>query len=110
MAEGAWLYILKYADGSYYVGTTRTSLEIRIAQHNDGTFSGYTAARRPVELIFSQWFARTTDATENERKLKGWGRAKKVALIRGDFASPQQLAKRKSHHPSRPTPAAGSSP
>jgi putative endonuclease len=40
MAEGAWLYILRCADGSYYVGTTRTSLEIRIAQHNDGTFAG----------------------------------------------------------------------
>jgi putative endonuclease len=109
MAEGAWLYILRCADGSYYVGTTRTSLEIRIAQHNDGTFPGYTAARRPVELIFSQWFDRITDAIESERKLKGWSRAKKEALIRGDFTSLQQLAKRKSLHPSRRTPPAGSS-
>jgi putative endonuclease len=108
MAEGAWLYILRCADGSYYIGTTRTSLEIRIAQHNDGTFSGYTAARRPVELIFSQWFDRITDAIESERKLKGWSRAKE-ALIRGDFASLQQLAKRKSPRPSRRPPAAGSS-
>jgi putative endonuclease len=67
MAEGAWLYILRCADGSYYVGTTRTSLEVRIAQHNDGTFPGYTAARRPVELIFSQWFDRITEAIESER-------------------------------------------
>jgi putative endonuclease len=107
MAEGAWLYILRCADGSYYVGTTRTSLEIRIAQHNEGSFPGHTAARRPVELIFSQWFDQITDAVENERKLKGWSRAKKEALIRGDFASLQQLAKRKSTHPRRP-PAAGS--
>jgi putative endonuclease len=99
MAEGAWLYILKCADGSYYVGTTRTSLEIRIAQHNDGTYLGYTAARRPVEVIFSQWFDRITDAIEGERKLKGWSRAKKEALIRGDFTSLQRLAKRKSPHP-----------
>jgi putative endonuclease len=83
--------------------------EIRIAQHNDGTFPCYTAARRPVELIFSQWFDRITDAIENERKLKGWSRAKKEALIRGDFASLQQLAKRKSPHPSRRPPATGSS-
>jgi putative endonuclease len=99
MPGGAWLYILRCADGSYYVGTTRTSLEIRIAQHNDGSFPGYTAARRPVELIFSQWFDRITDAIENERRLKGWSRAKKEALIRGDFASLQQLAKRRSPHP-----------
>jgi len=109
MAEGAWLYILRCAAGSYYVGTARASLEIRIAQHNDGTFAGYTAARRPVELIFSQWFDRITDAIESERKLKGWSRAKKEALIRGDFTSLQQLAKRKSPHSSRRTPTAGSS-
>ena len=85
MPDGAWLYILRCSDGSYYVGTTRTSLEIRIAQHNAGAFEGYTLTRRPVELAFSQWFDRVTDAIENERKLKKWSRAKKEALIRGDF-------------------------
>ena len=105
MAEGAWLYILRCSDGSYYVGTSRTSLEFRIAQHNDGTFQGYTASRRPVELVFAQWFDQITDAIENERRLKRWSRAKKEAFIRGDFASLQQLAKRKSLHPSRRPPA-----
>ena len=104
MADGAWLYILRCADGSYYVGITRNSLEIRVAQHNAGTFEGYTASRRPVELIFSQWFDRITDAIESERKLKKWSRAKKEAFIRGDFQSLQQLAKRKSAHPSRRPP------
>ena len=109
MIEGGWLYILRCSDGSYYVGTTRGSLESRVAQHNAGTFQGYTASRRPVELIFSQWFDRITDAIENERKVKKWSRAKKEAFIRGDFESLQQLAKRKSPHPSRRPPGAGSS-
>ena len=109
MADGAWVYILRCSDGSYYVGTTRGSLESRVAQHNAGTFQGYTASRRPVELIFSQWFDQITDAIENERKLKKWSRAKKEAFIRGEFESLQQLAKRKSPHPSRRPPAAGSS-
>jgi putative endonuclease len=95
--------------GSYYVGITRSSLDNRIAQHNTGTFEGYTMSRRPVELIFSQRFDQITDAIENERKLKKWSRAKKEALIRGDFASLQQLARRKSTHPSRRPLAAGSS-
>jgi putative endonuclease len=86
MTEGAWLYILRCADGSYYIGTTRSSLDIRAAQHNAGSFGGYTASRRPVELVFSEWFDRITDAIENERKLKKWSRAKKEAFIRGDFA------------------------
>src|SRR6202158_1711227 len=104
MAEGAFLSILRCSDGSFYIGTTRTTLEMRIAQHNAGTFGGYTATRRSVTLVFSQWFDRIADAIENERKLKKWSRAKKQAFIRGDFASLQQLAKRKSPHPSRRRP------
>jgi putative endonuclease len=80
MTDGAFLYILRCSDGSYYVGITRTSLELRVAQHNAGTFGGYTLTRRPVVLVYSQWFDRITDAIENERKLKGWSRAKKEAL------------------------------
>ncbi len=64
MLDGAFLYIVRCADGSYYIGITRTSLDIRIAQHNAGTFPGYTSPRRPVELLYSQWFERITDAIE----------------------------------------------
>jgi len=96
MTDGAYLYIVKCRDGSFYIGTTRSSLETRIHQHNSGTFPGYTVSRRPVELVFSEWFDRITDAIEAERQLKGWSRAKKQAFIRGDFALLQQLAKRRS--------------
>jgi putative endonuclease len=96
MTEGAFLYILRCSDGSYYIGTTRTALEIRLAQHNAGTLGGYTARRRPVTLVYSQWFDRITDAIENERKLKGWSRAKKEALMRGDLEALRQLSARRS--------------
>ena len=102
MTEGAFLYILRCADGSFYIGTTRTALEIRVGQHNAGTLGGYTAIRRPVTLVFSQWFDRVTDAIENERKLKKWSRAKKEAFIRGDFAALRELSARRSRHPSKP--------
>jgi putative endonuclease len=96
MSDGAYLYVLKCRDGSLYIGTTRTSLEARIARHNAGTFPRYTQFRRPVKLIYSEWFDRITDAIAAERKLKGWSRAKKLALSRGDFVSLKSLAKRKS--------------
>jgi putative endonuclease len=89
---GAYLYILRCSDGSYYVGTTRTDLETRIAQHNAGTFGGYTARRRPVVLVFHQEFGHITDAITAERQVKGWSRAKKEALIRGDFEALRNLA------------------
>jgi putative endonuclease len=101
MVEGAFLYILRCADGSFYIGTTRTTLEIRIAQHNAGTLGGYTASRRPVTLVFSQGFDRITDAIESERKLKKWSRAKKEAFVRGDLTALRQLSARRSLHPSR---------
>ena len=89
----AHVYILRCADGSYYVGTTRGSLEHRLAEHDAGTYGGYTAKRRPVTVLFQQDFADVTDAIAMERRLKGWSRAKKEALIRGDFELLKSLAK-----------------
>jgi putative endonuclease len=107
--EGAWLYILKCSDGSYYTGTARMTLEQRVAEHNSAHFDGYTATRRPVTLVYSQWFERITDAISAERQVKGWSRAKKEALMRGDFEGLRLLAKRQRPHPSRRPPSAGSS-
>jgi predicted GIY-YIG superfamily endonuclease len=90
----AFLYILLCRDGSYYVGTTRGSLEQRLAQHDDGTFGGFTAARRPVQLIFHQEFERITDAIAAERQVKGWRREKKEALIAGAFSLLPALSRR----------------
>ena len=95
MTEGAFVYILRCADGSYYVGTARQGLELRLAEHNSAHYGGYTATRRPVVLVFSEWFDRVTDAVAAERQIKGWSRAKKEALIRGDFDSLRELARRK---------------
>ncbi len=89
------VYMLRCADGSYYVGSTRGSLELRIAHHNAGTFGGYTSKRRPVALAWHQEFERIMDAIAVERRIKGWSRAKKEALIDGDFREIERLAKRR---------------
>lgn len=89
----AYLYMLRCIDGSYYVGKTQSSLEQRISQHNTGHFGGYTATRRPVTLVFHQEFQQITDAIAAERQLKGWSRAKKEALIRGDYELLHTLAR-----------------
>ena len=79
-----WTYILRCADGSYYTGHTE-DLENRIAEHQHGRFPGYTHDRRPVELVWSQDFGTRIEALEAERKIKGWSRAKKEALIAGNW-------------------------
>ena len=91
---GATVYILRCADGSYYVGSTSGSLEKRIAEHEAGAFDGYTAQRRPMKLVFQQGFERIEDAVAAERQIKGWRREKKEALIRGDYGALPPLASR----------------
>jgi len=92
---GAWLYILKCSDGSFYTGTTRADLEQRVAEHQAGEFDGYTATRRPLVLVFSEHFDRLIDAIAAERQIKGWSRAKKQALIAGDYQALQRAARRR---------------
>jgi predicted GIY-YIG superfamily endonuclease len=94
----AYLYILRCADGSDYVGTTRSGLEVRIAEHQAGTFDGYTVRRRPLALVFHQEFERIEDAVAVDREVKGWRREKKEALIRGDFAALPELSRRAARH------------
>ncbi len=89
------VYMLRCSDGSYYVGSTRDSLESRIGQHNAGAFGSYTAARRPVTLVWQQEFQQITDVIAAERRLKGWSRSKKEALLRGDYDAVSRLARRR---------------
>lgn len=97
---GAFVYMLRCADGSFYVGSaTGDDLTRRIAQHQTGFYHGYTSTRRPVHLVWSEHFLRITDAIATERKIKGWSRAKKEALIKGDWNAIERLSKRRAGRP-----------
>mgnify|MGYP000873693802 FL=1 len=84
-------YLLRCSDASYYAGHT-DDLARRIGQHQAGECTGYTATRRPVSLVWSQAFSTREEALAAERRIKGWSRAKKDALIAGDWKQIQQLA------------------
>jgi putative endonuclease len=90
----AWMYILKCADNSYYVGSTK-NLELRLSQHNSGKGSRYTSGRLPVELVYGEEYDRITDAYSREKQVQNWGRAKREALINGDVELLPPLAKKK---------------
>lgn len=89
----SWAYMLRCADGSFYTGCT-TDLDTRIGQHQAGSLGGYTALRLPVELAWAEEFQNLDDAIAAELRLKGWSRAKKLALIAGDWPAIQRLASR----------------
>ena len=92
---GGWAYILRCSDNSYYVGSTsHADIDTRVGEHNEGKFEGYTSTRRPVNLVWCDWYNDLREAHAAEQRIKGWRREKKEALIRGDYTALQFLAKR----------------
>ena len=90
-----YVYLLRCSDGSYYVGHTN-DLEQRLAAHERGAIEGYTLSRRPVEWVFSDQFSKRLEAFHRERQIKGWSRARKEALIEGDWDGLVELSNRSS--------------
>ena len=86
-----WVYILECSDGSYYTVHTE-NLELRIAQNQQNLTGGYTSTRLPVKLVFSQSFTTRVEAISSDRQIKGWSRAKKTAMIKGDWEEVSRLA------------------
>ena len=86
-------YMLRCNDGSFYVGSTR-DLDRRLWEHNEGLGAEYTRRRRPVQLVWSAEFEHVGEAFFWEKRIQGWGRAKREALARGDFAALPGLAKK----------------
>ena len=75
-----YMYILECADGSYYTGST-WNLERRLAEHQSGVGARHTAKRLPVRLVYCEHYDRITDAYQREKRVQGWSRRKKQALI-----------------------------
>ncbi len=89
-----WAYMLHCRGGAYYTGHT-DNLDVRVAQHQRGVLKGFTSERLPVELVWSEEFPTREEALSAELRIKGWSRAKKRALIRGDWGRISQLAQSK---------------
>ena len=90
-----YVYMLRWSDCSYFVGHTN-DLEHRLTAHERGATEGYTLSRRPVELVFSDQFSTRQEAFHRERQIKGWSRARKEALIKGDWDGLVELSNRSS--------------
>lgn len=84
---GFWLYIVECADGTYYTGIA-TDVQRRLLEHNGGVARGargkgarYTAARRPVTLVFEAQFATRSEALKEEVRIKRLTKGQKQQLI-----------------------------
>jgi predicted GIY-YIG superfamily endonuclease len=80
-----FVYILECADGSYYTGSTN-DISRRIGEHEQGlSRAAYTYSRRPIKLVWSEEVETYHEALNHEKQIKGWCRAKKEALICGNW-------------------------
>jgi putative endonuclease len=76
-----YVYILASDSFTLYIGITN-NLERRIWEHKTGfNGSSFTDRYDIHRLVHIEDFADARDAIARERQLKGWNRAKKVALI-----------------------------
>lgn len=89
----AYMYIVQCADGSYYVGSTR-NVDARVHQHSVGLGAEYTRRRRPIELKFVAEFENVAEAFSMEKRVQGWSRAKRKALIDGAYDQLPGLSRR----------------
>ena len=80
-----FVYIIKCSDNSYYTGFTN-NLQRRLQEHHSGKNKDcYTFDKRPIELMWFETFNDVLNAIETEKKIKGWTRIKKEALIAEDW-------------------------
>jgi putative endonuclease len=88
-----FMYILECSDRSLYVGST-WDLDRRLAQHNDGEGAEYTRNRLPVRLLYFEEYDRVEDAFLREKQVQRWGRAKRLALVKGELGKLRPLSKK----------------
>ena len=75
-----YVYILSNASRTLYVGTTN-DLVRRVWEHKQKLESGFTAKYNVTQLVYFEAAAHPQVAIAREKELKGWGRARKIALI-----------------------------
>jgi predicted GIY-YIG superfamily endonuclease len=92
--RGFFVYILRCADGSLYVGHT-SNVQERVNLHNQGQGALWTACRRPVTLVYEETHSSEEKAIAREHQIKHWTHDKKLALVNGDLAKLKSLAKRR---------------
>ena len=85
-----YVYILTNRSGTLYIGVTG-NLPERIREHKEKKYDGFTARYSIDRLIWFQEYGNASEAIEAEKRLKGWKREKKVALVNGVNPSWQDL-------------------
>nr|WP_210201619.1 GIY-YIG nuclease family protein [Bosea sp. CS1GBMeth4] len=76
-----WIYVMASGwNGMLYVGVTN-SLSRRTAEHREGRGSEFARKYGVRHLVYAERFDRADEAILQEKRMKKWARARKIALI-----------------------------
>ena len=75
-----YVYILASLSGTLYAGMT-DDLPLRLEQHRNGTFDGFTKRYRIHRLMYYETLGDPHAARTREKQIKKYRRAKKIALF-----------------------------
>ena len=85
-----YVYVIECTDSSLYTGVTN-NLARRFQEHQAGKGGRYTNCNPPEKIIYSEEFSTSSEALNREKQIKGWTRAKKLALAQGNRILLKQL-------------------
>jgi putative endonuclease len=88
-----YVYILASRSRILYTGVTN-HLVRRIQEHREGLVPGFTSRYRIHRLVYFEMFRYIGGAIAREKQIKGWSRAKKIALIEERNPTWEGLAER----------------
>ena len=80
MADNYYVYVMASWKKVLYIGVTN-NLTRRVWQHRSGAIEGFTTRYNITRLVHIETYPDPTSAIAREKELKGWLRAKKIALI-----------------------------
>jgi putative endonuclease len=86
-----YVYIVASRTHVLYIGVT-SEIELRVWQHKQGTYDGFTKKYKCNRLVYFERFAFIDTAIPRETELKGWRRDRKIALIESSNPTWQDLS------------------
>ncbi|OHD53781.1 MAG: hypothetical protein A2Y33_02685 [Spirochaetes bacterium GWF1_51_8] len=95
-----FIYIILCSNETFYTGVTNDA-ERRFSEHEAGIEEDcYTFSRRPLRLLYTEFYDSPNDAIRREKQIKGWSHQKKQALIDRDLEELSWLSKSRNSRPS----------
>ena len=85
------VYILASKSRVLYTGIT-SDLWHRVWEHKNNVFLGFTRKYRVHRLVYFETFKYVDNAIKREKEIKGWLRAKKIALIEAENPTWEDLS------------------